>query len=159
MSDEIIPSTAVLRKTLETYFSAIAMRDPERIASVFAMDCEIEDPVGSPVRHGRDGVLQLFGSGVAALASRVEITILAAIPCGSCIAAHWTMIAHGKAGREVKAEGIDVLRVDSDGHIIRAEGYWDAAAFSRCSPQLNPSCATAVHSSRNREFERRIRAL
>ena len=129
MSDEITSSAAVLRKTLETYFSAIAARDPERIASVFAMDCQIEDPVGSPVRHGREGVVQLFGSGVAALASRVEITILAAIPCGSCIAAHWTMIAHGKAGREVKAEGIDVLRVDSHGHIVRAEGYWDAAAF------------------------------
>lgn len=39
------------------------------------------------------------------------------------------MIACGKAGREVEAEGIDVLRVDSHGHIVRAEGYWDAAAF------------------------------
>ena len=27
------------------------------------------------------------------------------------------------------AEGIDILRVDSHGHIVRAEGYWDAAAF------------------------------
>ena len=72
------------------------------------MDCEIEDPVGSPVRHGRDGVAQLFAAGAAALASRVEITILAALPSGSCIAAHWTMIAHGKAGREVKAEGIQL---------------------------------------------------
>src|ERR1700685_183012 len=131
MSDEKIPSAAVLRKTLETYFSAIAARDPERIASVFAIDCEIEDPVDSPVRHGRDGVVQFFASGVAALASRVEITILAALPCGSCIAAHWTMIAQGKAGRAVKAEGMDVLRVDSHGHIVRAEGYWDAAAFRR----------------------------
>ena len=129
MSDRTTPSAALLRKTLETYFSAIAARDPERIASVFAIDCEIEDPVGSPVRHGRDGVAQLFTSGVAALASRVEITILAALPSGSCIAAHWTMIAHGKAGREVKAEGIDVLRVDSQGQIVSAEGYWDAAAF------------------------------
>ena len=129
MSDETIPSAAVLRKTLETYFSAIATRDPERIASVFALDCEIEDPVGSPVRHGRDGVVQLFSSGVAVLASTVKITILAALPCGNCIAAHWTMIACGKAGREVEAEGIDVLRVDSHGHIVRAEGYWDAAAF------------------------------
>jgi hypothetical protein len=45
------------------------------------------------------------------------------------IAAHWTMIAHRKAGREVKAEGIDGLRVDPQGLIVRAEGYWDAAAF------------------------------
>ena len=131
MSDETTPSAAVLRKTLEAYFSAIAARDPGRIASVFAIDCEIEDPVGSPVRHGRDGVAQLFASGVAALASKVEIAILAALPSGNCIAAHWTMIAHGKAGREVKAEGIDVLRVDPQALIVRAEGYWDAVAFRR----------------------------
>ena len=129
MSDKTKPGASVLRKTLETYFSAIVARDPDHIASVFAIGCEIEDPVGSPVRHGREGVVQLFASGVAGLASRVEITILAALPSGSCIAAHWTMIAHGKAGQEVKAEGIDVLRVDSQGLIVRAEGYWEAAAF------------------------------
>jgi hypothetical protein len=121
MSDRTTHGAAVLRKTLDTYFSAIAGRDPERIALVFAINREIEDPVVSPVRHGRDGVVQLFASGVAVLASRVEITILAALPSGSCIVAHWTMIAHGKAGREVKAEGIDVLRVDSQGLIVRAE--------------------------------------
>ena len=131
MSDATTPRAAVLLKTLETYFAAIAARDPARIASVFALDCEIEDPVGSPVRHGRDGVVELFASGVAALATRVEITILAALPSGSCIAAHWTMVAHGKAGGEVKAEGIDVLHVDPQGLIVRAEGYWDAAAFRR----------------------------
>jgi hypothetical protein len=34
-----------------------------------------------------------------------------------------------EAGRSCKAEGIDVLRVDPQGLIVRAEGYWDAAAF------------------------------
>ena len=39
------------------------------------------------------------------------------------------MTARGKAGREVNAEGIDVLQVDAHGLIVRAEGYWNAAAF------------------------------
>jgi len=59
----------------------------------------------------------------------VEIKALAALPSGNSIAAHWTMTARGKAGREVKAEGIDVLQVDAQGLIVRAEGYWNAAAF------------------------------
>jgi hypothetical protein len=46
----------VLRTALDANFAAIAARDPQRIASVFAKDGEIEDPVGSPVRHGRDEV-------------------------------------------------------------------------------------------------------
>lgn len=46
----------MLRTALDANFAAIAARDPQRIASVFAKDGEIEDPVGSPVRHGRDEV-------------------------------------------------------------------------------------------------------
>jgi steroid delta-isomerase len=119
----------MLRNTLAAYFAAIAARDPERIASMFAAGSEIEDPVGSPVRHGRDGVIALFSAGVAALATHVEIAVIAALPSGPSIAAHWTMTARGKIGREVRAEGIDVLQVDAQGLIVRAEGYWNAAAF------------------------------
>jgi len=129
MSGEPSPSANVLRKSLDAYFAAIAARDPQRIAAVFAEHGEIEDPVGTPIRHGRDGVAGLFSAGVAALASDVEITVLAALPSGGSIAAHWAMTARGKAGREVKAEGIDVIQVGEDGLIVRAEGYWNAAAF------------------------------
>jgi steroid Delta-isomerase len=119
----------LLRNTLDSYFAAIAARDPRRIASVFAENGEIEDPIGSPIRHGRNEVAALFAGGVAALASHVEIKVLTALPSGDNIAAHWTMTARGKAGREVQAEGIDVLQVDTHGLIVRAEAYWNAAAF------------------------------
>jgi steroid delta-isomerase len=122
-------SPEALRKTLDAYFAAIAARDPQRIAAVFAEDGEIEDPVGSPVRRGRKDVAAMFAAGVAALASHVEIKVLAALPAGNSIAAHWAMTARGKAGREVATEGIDLLQVDAAGLITRAEGYWDAAAF------------------------------
>jgi steroid Delta-isomerase len=129
MSGETRSSAGLQRNTLDAYFAAIAARDPRCIALLFAENGEIEDPVGSPVRHGRDGVERLFASGVAALASHVEIKVLAALPSGNSIAAHWAMTARGKAGREVKAEGIDVLHISAHGLIVRAEGYWDAAAF------------------------------
>ena len=129
MSDETALRDGALRSTLDAYFGAIAARDPQRIASIFAEQGEIEDPVGSPVRHGRDGVVGLFASGVALLASHVQIDVVAALPSGNSIAAHWIMTARSKAGHEVKTEGIDVLQVDAEGLIIRAEGYWNAAAF------------------------------
>ena len=129
MSGETPSRADVLRGAVDGYFAAIAARDPQRIALAFAEECEIEDPVGAPVRHGRDAVAALFAAGVAALATHVEIHVLAALPSGDSIAAHWTMTARGKEGREVEAEGIDVLQVDAAGLIVRAEGYWKAAAF------------------------------
>jgi steroid delta-isomerase len=124
------PSRADMqRDVVDRYFAAIAARDPQRIAAQFAEDGQIEDPVGAPIRHGREAVAAMFASGVAALATHVEIRVIAALSSGNSIAAHWTMTARGKAGREIDTEGIDVLQLDERGLIVRAEGYWNAAAF------------------------------
>ena len=128
MSDEAAARASVLRNVLDSYFKAIAARDPSRLALVFAEDGEIEDPVGTPVHKGRDTLAGLFASGMA-LASDAEINVLAAFPSGNCIAAHWTTTVRTKAGREAKAEGIDVLEVNEQGLIVRMKGYWNAAAF------------------------------
>ena len=116
-------------RALADYFEALASLDPKRIASVFAEDGEIEDPVGSPVHRGREAIAEYFAGGMCAGASAVDIEIVSALPSGDAIAAHWRMTAHSKHGRTVEAEGIDVLAVDGHGLIRRAEGYWDRAAF------------------------------
>src|SRR5215468_3449423 len=72
MSDEAAARASVLRNALDSYFKAIAARDPSRLALVFAEDGEFEDPVGTPVIKGRDTMAGLFASNMA-LASDVEI--------------------------------------------------------------------------------------
>jgi steroid Delta-isomerase len=123
------PPTEVLRKALDAHIAALSAIDPQRIAASYADDGQIEDPVGTGVHRGRATVEAYFSRGLGSLASHVEIQVLTALPSGDSIAAHWTMKAHGKAGREVEAEGIDVLQMDAHGKIIRSEGYWNAAAF------------------------------
>jgi uncharacterized protein (TIGR02246 family) len=98
MSDEAAARASVLRNVLDSYFKAIAVGDPSRLALVFAEDGEFEDPVGTPVIKGRDTMAGLFASGMA-LASDVEVNVLAAFPTGNCIAAHWTTTVRTKAGR------------------------------------------------------------
>ncbi|MGH2869810.1 MAG: nuclear transport factor 2 family protein [Solirubrobacteraceae bacterium] len=117
------------RGALGNYFDALRSLDPERIASAFTADGEIEDPVGSPVHRGRAAIAAYFAGGMCAGASAVEIEIVSAMPSGGAIAAHWRMTAHSKKGHNVEAEGIDVLTVDQRGLILRAEGYWDLTAF------------------------------
>ena len=121
--------TDVLHKTLAAYFDAIAAMDPPRIASLFADNGEIEDPVGTEVAVGREAVQAYFARGLGSLRACVVIEVRGVFPSGDSIAAHWSMTAHGRDGREVRADGIDVIRVSAQGEIRRAEGYWNAAAF------------------------------
>lgn len=119
------------RRVLRAYFDALASLDANKIAGLFAEHREIEDPVGTPVRRGRPAIAEYWNAGLCAVAERVEIDILTALPAGSSIAAHWRMAARARNGRTADAEGIDVLRFDDDGLIERAEGYWDQQAFRR----------------------------
>jgi steroid delta-isomerase len=121
--------SATSRRALNQYFDALRSLDPQLIAQAFAADGEIEDPIGSPVRIGRQEIADYFAGGMCAAASSVEIENISAFPAGSSIAAHWRMTAHSKKGHHVEAEGIDVLDVDDRGLIRRAEGYWDLHGF------------------------------
>lgn len=123
------PSDERARDALRGYFAAIAALDPERIAACFAPDGELEDPRGMSVRHGRREITDYWAGGLCRLASTVEIEVIAALPAGGSIAAHWRMTAHGITGGMTTAEGIDVLHIEEDGLIRRAEGYWDQGAF------------------------------
>jgi steroid Delta-isomerase len=116
-------------RALDSYFAAIASLDPERIAACFRDDAELEDPFGSPIRHGQDDIREYWRHGLCAVAETVEIKVLAALPCGGSVAGHWQMTARSAGGAVAQAEGIDVLRLDDEGMIRRAEGYWDQATF------------------------------
>jgi steroid delta-isomerase len=129
MTHEKTPSPEVLRATLNSYFNAIASVAPAQIAALFAPDGQLEDPIGTETQYGRNGVESYFTRGLASFASHVEITVLAALPSGDRIAAHWAMHVRTKTGQKAQAEGIDVLRVNGKGEIVRAEGYWNAQAF------------------------------
>jgi steroid delta-isomerase len=126
------PACDPKHRVLRAYFDALTKLDPDGIAELFAEHGELEDPVGTAVRRGRPAVAEYWRSGLCAVADRVEIEILTALPAGRSIAAHWRMTAYGRNGRVADAEGIDVLQVSDQGQISRAEGYWDQLAF-RCA--------------------------
>jgi steroid delta-isomerase len=119
------------RCVLGKYFDALTSLDANNIAELFAERGEIEDPVGSPLRRGRPAIAEYWATGLCAVASRIEIQVLVALPAGSSIAAHWRMTAQARGGRTADAQGIDALRFDDHGLIQRAEGYWDQQTFRR----------------------------
>jgi SnoaL-like domain len=109
-------------RVLGKYFDALTSLDANNIAGLFAEGGEIEDPVGSTLRPGRHAIAEYWATGLCAVASRIEIEVLVALPAGNSIAAHWRMTAQARSGGTADAEGIDVLRFDDHGLIHRAEG-------------------------------------
>lgn len=128
-------------QALRGYFAAIASLDPERIAACFRPDGELEDPIGTGVRHGRDEIREYWARGLCAVAVAVDIDIIAVLPAGRSVAGHWQMSARTRRGVIACAEGIDVLQLEPSGLIHRAEGYWDQMAFR--TALMNPGRQTS----------------
>jgi steroid Delta-isomerase len=126
------PSSQELgQRVVDEYFAALTDLDPQKIASLFAETGELEDPLGAPVRRGPAEIEEYWGAGLCAVANRVEIETVVVLSSGSSVAAQGRMTAHAEGARRAQAEGIDVLRFDDHGLILRAEGYWDQQAFRR----------------------------
>jgi hypothetical protein len=129
-------------EALRGYFTAIASLDPERIAGCLCQDGELEDPIGTGVRHGRDEIREYWAQGLCAVVVAVDIDIIALLPAGRSVASHWQMSARTCSGVLARAEGMDVLQLDPAGLIQRAEGYWDQMAF-RAALMNHPGSRTS----------------
>ena|GEM_PF-3397478 len=131
MGEQGLASDDVAKRAFDSYVAGLSALDPQMIAAAFDESGELEDPVGSRVRHGRDEVAQYFSEGLCSVALHVEIEVVFAHACGGSVAAHWHMRAVSSSGAMAKIDGIDVVKVSSEGLILRANGYWDQSAFRK----------------------------
>lgn len=131
MVEHSLASDEVAERAFGAYLAGLSALDPLKISAAFDESGELEDPVGSQVRRGREEVAKYFADGLCSVAQHVEIEVIFAHACGGSVAAHWHMRAVSTSGAMAKVDGIDVLKVSSEGLILRAKGYWDQSAFRK----------------------------
>jgi len=131
MAEHSLASDEVAERALAAYLAGLSALDPTMISAAFDESGELEDPVGSQVRRGRAEVARYFADGLCSVAQHVEIEVIFAHACGGSVTAHWHMRAVSTSGAMANVDGIDVLKVSSEGLILRAKGYWDQGAFRK----------------------------
>jgi steroid delta-isomerase len=57
-----MPDAAAIRATVERYMAAFTAADRDTWVGQFTADATLEDPVGSDVRHGHDGIGEFWDS-------------------------------------------------------------------------------------------------
>ena len=57
-----MPNAEQIRAVVESYLSAVASGEPERVAELYAPDATLEDPVGSDVRRGHEAITKFYGA-------------------------------------------------------------------------------------------------
>ena len=118
MADE-----SVIRETIENYWKAFTAGDREAYVGLFTEDATVEDPVGTPVHHGKNAIGAFFDSS-RALAESIELRSLdVTLVCGDQAA--FAMQVRPTIGDATYVmEAIDVMRFADDGRIASMRAFW-----------------------------------
>ena len=114
---------ATIEARIATYMRTFNNSDREGYVGNFAADATLEDPVGSEVRHGHDGIGDFYDmtaeltGGEAVMEGSGPIRV-----AGSEAAFPFTITTPAGV-----LPVIDVMTFDDDGQITSMRAYWDLA--------------------------------
>lgn len=116
-----------IRATVERYLSTFSEADREGWLDLFSDGATVEDPVGTPLRRGREEI-GAFWDDSHQLADSITLKMVQ----GPAIAANeaaFAMEAHASSGgTTMVVPTIDVMTFDEEGRIASQRAFWDASA-------------------------------
>lgn len=130
---------SLIEQTIIAYAAAWKARDRDAWLSTFAADATQEDPVGDPVRRGREEIGRFWDDAMERYGF-IEIVPREIRVAGREAAMVWTIKGRVAEG-EVIFEGVDVFTFDADAQITSVRAYWSREALHRQLQGLSQDAA------------------
>jgi steroid Delta-isomerase len=120
-----------VRQVLESYVRAWKTHDKPLLLSLFAEDCEWNDPVGTPPFKGHAGVSHFWDFAHQDATRELEPKLQQIIACANEGILHFVMqvrVPARKQGLDLRV--IERFVLNDQGRIKSAQAYWDAGCVS-----------------------------
>ncbi|MFI6046584.1 nuclear transport factor 2 family protein [Nocardia sp. NPDC051321] len=114
--------TEQIRDAVEQYVKLVGAGPTEAIVELYASDASVEDPVGTPVRHGHAAIREFYDV-IGALDRDTELQADTVRVAGNEVAFQFTIVTR-VAGQRFTLSPIDVMEFDDAGKITRMRAYW-----------------------------------
>jgi len=119
-----MPTPEQLQAVIDTYTKAWDNTDRDAYVGLFADGAELTDPVGTPVRRGREEI-GAFWDQTHAMGGAITMEVTRTHFCADEIAMVFTIHARSDAAA-MAIDAVDTFRVDDDGKVTAFKAYWDA---------------------------------
>ena len=123
-----IPDVEVVRRTIEAYADRFSAADREGWLELFAPDATLEDPVGSPIRKGREEI-GAFWDETHGMVDSIALVLDRPVTVMSDEAVMVFHAASVVGGQKLRVDIVDHFRVDGDGLIRSQRAFWDPATI------------------------------
>ncbi len=118
-----MPPPEAITETVNRYLALVATGTAEEIATLYAADATIEDPVGSDIRRGEDAI-RAFYAGFQGAKKDTELAELRI--SGSEAAFFWHLTLDAGDSR-TRISPISTMSFDEDAKITSMRAFWSPA--------------------------------
>jgi steroid delta-isomerase len=108
--------------TVNRYAELLGSGTADELVALFTPDATVEDPVGSGVRRGHDGIRELF-SRIEKQDRTVELLSTHVIGDEAAFLARLTVVT---GDVRTRIDGIDVMTFDDQARITSMRAFWSA---------------------------------
>jgi len=109
--------TATLQKAVQMYVEAFEKADLGIIRELYAEDATMEDPVGTPTRHGIEEIIEFYKAGFA---MGMKLKLTGKLRCaGNSVAFSFDGVM-----KSMTVSPIDVFDLNADGKVQHMRAYW-----------------------------------
>lgn len=119
-----MPTQEQMVAVVQAYVDGFAAGDVEAVVALFAEGATVEDPVGTPMKRGRDEI-RTFYAGSMATGARLQL--LGEPRCAADYVAFPFAVHLEWQGRRQIIEVIDTFRLDASGKITEMRAFFGPA--------------------------------
>jgi steroid Delta-isomerase len=118
-----MPDPQKMVAAVETYIASFAKRDHDAVAALFAEQCTVEDPIGSPIHNGRAAVHEFYKM---AMQGGASLTLDGPVRVAGPFAAFaFTVTVPGPDGNAaMRINVIDTFKFDDNDKVVEMRAYW-----------------------------------
>jgi steroid Delta-isomerase len=116
-----MPTTEQKIAAVHGYVAAFDAGDAKAAAALFADDATVEDPIGTPIKYGRDEIHTFYA---ASMVTGAKLELTGDPRCGGDYVAFPFKVKLHWDGQDSAIEVIDTFRLNDAGKIVEMRAYW-----------------------------------
>jgi steroid delta-isomerase len=116
-----MPNPEKMVAAVNAYVAAFDAGDPDAVAALFAQDCTVEDPVGTPIHHGHAAVRRFYAE---AMKTGAKLTLEGPVRIVGDTAVFPFSVRLHYEGSDKRIDVIDSFRFDQDDKVAEMRAFW-----------------------------------
>ena len=116
-----MPDPAKMIAAVEGYVAAFEKGDPDAVASLYAENCTVEDPIGTPLHRGRDAVRAFYAD---SMQTGAKLKLEGPVRVAGEYAAFPFSVNLNYDGSAKRIDVIDTFKFDDDNKVIEMRAFW-----------------------------------